>query len=407
MPILFEKSFERLQGEAMNQLLAETNITRTSPGAKARTLLKVVNRKLNKAYQEFDVNLLKSFLPFAQGQFLDYLGDMLGVPRAPALRASAAAADKLVRFYVDTAINANFGAINNNNDIFIPSGTQISSGPNGTGVVYSVNPGVFLNRLDSEQYVACVAVQDGSSSNVGQGLLTNHNFVDYTAVSGLLVTNDALIDNGRSLETDTNYRFRIANQTLASERANSTAIRLAVLSVPGVSDIVLRRYARGIGTSDILIRAVVPNTPDSLIKACQNAISRVQAEGCDVRAEKPRLTGLSFQISVTWRQDASTSDRETIRSGISSALSDYVNNLGINETFIVNEAIERVMSVDSKILNIGTAQKAFDLINLYKETKLRDNRIKEELLNDYTPQTDERIIIELSLETPIVIIDKN
>jgi uncharacterized phage protein gp47/JayE len=389
----------------MNELINETNITRTTPGAKARTLLKVVNRKLNKSYQEFDVNFLRAFLPFAQGQFLDYLGDMLAVPRAPAQRAEATAGDQLVRFYVVN--DQTFGDINNDLDIFIPSGTLISTGPNMSGIVYRVTVGVFLDRTFSQQFVSVEAVKDGQNSNVGPNTLIHHNFTNYSASEGLLVTNVGLIDNGSRIESDTNYRFRIANQVLAAERANETAVRLALLSVPGVADIVLRPYARGIGSYDAIIRAVVPNTPDSVIEACQESLARVQAHGISGLALKPRLTGLSFQVSVSWRAEATQSDRDQIRGNIQQALSDYINNLPIGEPFIVNEAIERVMSTDTRILNIGTAQQAFDLITVFKESKLRDNKMKEQLLNDYQPGPDEIIIIEPSVDPAIVVLDKN
>lgn len=404
MPILFEKSFERLQGETLNELISQTNITRTSPGGKARNLLRVINRKLNRAYQEFDINLLRGFLPFAEGQFLDYFGDMLGVPRAPAVRATAAAASKLIRFYVETG---SFGDINSNADIFIPSGTLISTSPNNAGTVYRVSTGVFLERSLAEQYISVEASEDGSTANVGQGTLVYHDFTNYSAAEGLLVTNDGLIDNGASIENDTNYRFRLSNQVLASEKANQTAIRLAVLSVPGVSDILLRPYARGIGSFDILIQAVIPNTPQPLIDACQEAIERIESHGVSGLAKSPLLTGVTFQVSVTWRADTTQDVRDQLRASIQAALQDYINNLDIGQGFFVNEAIERVMAVDSRILNIGTAQQAFDEIALYTETKLRDNKIRQTLLDDYQPSAEERVIIEPSVDTPIVVLDKN
>jgi uncharacterized phage protein gp47/JayE len=389
----------------MNELINETNITRTSPGAKARTLLKIINKKLNQSYQEFDINFLRAFLPYAQGQFLDYLGDMLGVSRSNASKASASSNDLLVKFYV--ADGFVFGDINNNLDIFIPSGTLISTGPQNTGIVYRLTTGIYLDRTLSEQYVSVEAVRDGQNSNVGPGVLIHHEFTNYTAAEGLLVTNTGLIENGSKIENDTNYRFRIANQVLASEQANDTAVRLSLLSVPGVADIVLRPYARGIGSYDVVVKAIVPNTPDSVIEACQEALNRTQALGISGLALKPHLTGLSFQISVTWRADVTQQQRDETRVNIQQNLSEYVNNLPIGESFIFNEAIERVMGTSTRILNIGTAQKAFDYIYIYKETKLRDNKVRAELITDYAPSGDERLIIEPTVSIGILVLDKN
>jgi uncharacterized phage protein gp47/JayE len=223
----------------------------------------------------------------------------------------------------------------------------------------------------------------------------------------LLVTNDGVLSTGRNIEDDSNYRFRISNQVLAAEAANETAIRLALLVIPGVSNVVSIPYARGIGTFDYLIQTVVPNTPSSVIDACQQAIERVQAHGCSGQALSPRLTGMSFTISITWRADATADDRESIKRGVSSSIQDYINNLLIGEEFIVNELIQRVMDVSEKIKNIGTAQKAIDEVYVWRQSKLRDNKVKELLLDDYDPSEDERLIVEPSLETPVILIDKN
>lgn len=404
MPLLYEKSFEKLQGETINQLVNETPMSRTTPGAKAKTILQIVNRQLNKAYQEFDTNFLRTFLPYARGKFLDYLGDMLGTPRGGSLRAEASQATRLVKFYVSTGT---FGDINGNADITIPSGTVISSRENNGGIRYRVTVGTVLNRLLSEEYVPVQALQDGDGSNVGEGVLVHHVFTNYTAASGLLVTNTGPINTGRNVESDTNYRFRIANAVLSAERANETAIRLATLSVPGVSSVVMRRYARGIGSFEVLIQTVIPNTPNNVIEACQQAIARTQAYGVDGRAVAPRLIGFTVQITVTWRNDVTADEKSEVTSQIQANVADYINNLDIGEAFILNELTERVMGTSEKILNIGTSSKPFDLLNIYRETKLRDNSLKEELLGDYYPLEDERVIIEPSVTTPVVVISAN
>jgi uncharacterized phage protein gp47/JayE len=404
MPLIFEKTFDSLQAETLSELTSSTNINRVTPGSKARALLQVSNRKLNKAYQDFDINYIRTFLPFAQGRFLDYIGDMVNVPRLGASRSSAPATSQLVKAYVATGT---FGALNGGNSIIIPVGTLISTLPNGEGTVYKVTESVSLPPSGIEVYLSVEAIRDGTASNLGPGSLTYSAFRNYTATTGLLFTNVGVINTGNDVENDTNYRFRISNQALSAEAANQTAVRLALLVVPGVSDLISVPYSRGIGTFDYIVQTVVPNTPDNVIAACQSAINRVQAHGISGRAVKPRLTGMSFTISITWRSDATASDRTSIKQSISTTIQEYVNNIRIGEEFLVNELIQRVMDVDSKIKNIGTSQKAIDQIFIYRESKLRDNYLKEELIGDYTPSVDERLIVEESLETPITLVDKN
>lgn len=404
MPLVFEKAFDKLQSETVEELVSSTNITRITPGAKARTLAQIFNRKLNKAYQEFDINFLRTFLPFAQGRFLDYIGDAVNVQRLGATRANATASSLLQKVFVETGT---FGDLNNGNDISLPIGLIISTLPGNEGITYRLTEGVVLPAAGTEMFISIEATRDGTVSNIGVGTLRFTTFNSYTTGTGLQFSNVGIINTGREVESDTNYRFRISNQALSAEAANQTAVRLALLVVPGVSDLVAIPYARGIGTFDYIIQTVVPNTPEPVIQACQQAIARVQGFGISGRAVRPRLTGMSFTISVTWRADATATDRENVKKAIPNAIQNYVNNLKIGEEFIYNELIQVVMDVDNKIKNIGTAAQAIDQIFIHRESKLRDNLLKEELLEDYTPSSDERLIIEESIETPIVIIDKN
>lgn len=404
MPLVFEKTFEKLQSETMGELTSSTNITRVTPGSKARTLAQIFNRKLNKAYQDFDINFLRTFLPFAQGRFLDYIGDAVNVPRLGANRSRASSEAQLQKVYVE---EGTFGDLNNGNDIFLPVGLIISTLPQNEGITYRLTEGVVLPAAGTELFIPVEATRDGLVSNVGPDTLKFTTFNNYAANTGLLFNNVGIINTGREVESDTNYRFRISNQALSAEAANQTAVRLALLVIPGVADLVAVPYARGIGTFDYIIQTVVPNTPQPVIEACQQAIARVQGFGISGRAVRPRLTGMSFTISITWRNDATATDRENIKKAIPTAIQNYVNNLKIGEEFIYNELIQVVMDVDNKIKNIGTAAQAIDQIFIYRESKLRDNSLKEELIGDYAPSSDERLIIEESLDTPIILVDKN
>lgn len=388
----------------MSELTSSTNITRVTPGSKARTLAQIFNRKLNKAYQDFDINFLRTFLPFAQGRFLDYIGDAVNVPRLGANRSRASSEAQLQKVYVE---EGTFGDLNNGNDIFLPVGLIISTLPQNEGITYRLTEGVVLPAAGTELFIPVEATRDGLVSNVGPDTLKFTTFNNYAANTGLLFNNVGIINTGREVESDTNYRFRISNQALSAEAANQTAVRLALLVIPGVADLVAVPYARGIGTFDYIIQTVVPNTPQPVIEACQQAIARVQGFGISGRAVRPRLTGMSFTISITWRNDATATDRENIKKAIPTAIQNYVNNLKIGEEFIYNELIQVVMDVDNKIKNIGTAAQAIDQIFIYRESKLRDNSLKEELIGDYAPSSDERLIIEESLDTPIILVDKN
>jgi uncharacterized phage protein gp47/JayE len=400
--VLFEKSYDELIAEALTELKTNTRINRDSPGSKARALLEVISRKINESYRTFDLNLARPFVSGATGRFLDFIGEMLGLRRLGVVAAGASVDAKSARFFVESGT---FGSINNSSNITIPANTILSTQENGTGISYRVTTATTLLAASSSTYVPIEAVVPGASSNVGGGALVFHSFTGYTDVSNntLKTTNDQGVFTGRDIESDTNFRFRITKSITGAEAANRSAILLAALSVPGVAEIVFVPYARGIGTYDVIIKSVTPLVTDSLIAAVQASVEAVSAQGIIPKARKPVETGITFSVAVRYVSALSLSDRSTIEQRIRNALTSYINGLDISEEFVINEAVQRVLEVDERIKDIGEPGKPFAEISIYKTTKLQDNKVKSTLLKNYVPTSDERLIIEPSVLTPITI----
>jgi uncharacterized phage protein gp47/JayE len=401
---LFAESEEKIFGEVMLDIVNNTNLRRASPGSKTRAVAQALSRKMGRMYQKFDINIAIPFLDGAEGKYLDFLGDMMATPRLGETPAKVSSQERNVRFYVDTGT---FATINGGEPILLTQGTIISTNPDATGVTYIVPYNVILSGSDSQAYVAAQSTRAGSTQNVGAKQLVYHNFSSYSDASNetLKVTNDAEVITGQSVETDTNYRFRIANKVTSAEQANLTAIRIAALSVPGVADLVFLPFHRGIGTFDMLIKATTPTASDGLIAAVQEAVDAVTAQGIVGTIRKPRETGMSLTASVSFKKALSSAEQQTILTNVTNNLVDYINNLDIGEEFIVNEALERAMATSADIKNVGSAGKPFDSIYLYKQTKLEDNKVRSTVLGDVTPKTDERLIVENQFAgtTPILV----
>ena len=404
--MLFERTYEEILSEALTDLSNNTRITNVSPGSTARALLEAYSRHTNEAYQIFDLNLARAFLSGANGRFLDFIGELVGLERLNPEAAVASSESKSVRFYVDTGT---FGDINGGASIVLPAGTVVSSEEGDSGITYRTTLTITLSSALSEAFVPVEAIQPGAQSNVGSNTLSFHNFTNYSDFLNdtLNVDNPNGIFTGRDLESDTNYRFRISQQVVAAEAGNLTAIRLAALSVPGVADIELSTFARGIGTYDVLIKSITPSVSDTLREAVQAAISEVTSQGIIGLARRPKETGMAFEITIYYRttpgESLTNSVKETIENNVIENLTNYVNSLDIGEEFIINEAVQRVLETDDRIKDIGVPSKPFDEISLWFETKLQDNKIRQTLLKNYDPDDDERLIIEPSLATPIVI----
>ncbi len=69
--------------EMMAELEQTTGINDNSPGAIARSILEVINRKLNSFYRYFDEYAAMIFVSVAEGDYLDMIGQLLNCTRLP------------------------------------------------------------------------------------------------------------------------------------------------------------------------------------------------------------------------------------------------------------------------------------------------------------------------------------
>lgn len=403
---LFARSYNDLLGDAILNLTTNSRINRISPGAKARAILEATNRNIAQAYQTFDINLARSLLSGASGTYIDLIGELVNVPRLGTATSQASASSQVVKFYVDSGT---FGGINGAASIVIPAGTLIATQGNNSGIVYRMPTGITLTNSLSELFISVEAVSPGEFANVGAGSLIFHNFTNYVDSSNntLRVINLSGIFNGANVEDDINYKYRISQSALSAEAANQTAILLAALSTPGVSNVLLQNRAMGIGTFKVLIKSVTPSVSDALLDNVQASIDVVSALGTIPIADRPNETGIAFTVTVYYQNGVSEGDKDNIELQIKTAMSNYVDSLEIGEGFIVNELIQRVLDVSPNIKDIGSTGVPFDSMAVYKETRLRNSKIRQDLIGNYTPISVERIIMEPSLPDPITIIRGN
>ena len=391
---LFADSKQEIFSDVFGDLTSNTNITKTSAGSKARSFIEAVTDKIGDVWSDFDLNMAHAFLDGAEGKYLDYFGDMFGISRMKEVPASANARDQVIRFYrSDTS-----------GEIPIPQGTKISTGENSTGTVYiTTEYATLLDGFDSI-YVGARSRESGAGGNLSRDTLIHHDVTIPSGVASVLeVTNDADIITGRGIESDSNFRFRISRQILVGETGNSVAIRLACLAVPGVADIVVMPFFRGVGTFDILIKSTSPSVSQGLINDVRQAIFFVAAQGVSYSIRGPKETGVSMNISVKLKEPISASLQSSLIATIQAVMFDYIDNLDIGEELIINEIVQRVMAVDDNIKTIGSAGKPIDKITLYKESVLSsEKKIPKTLFSpggtplDYAPAQDEKLLIQLT-----------
>jgi uncharacterized phage protein gp47/JayE len=399
---LFGESKQEIFSDVVTDLLSNSNITEASPGSTARAIIEAVTNKMGDMWTKFDLNMAHAFIDGAEGVFLDRFGEMFGLNRNLEAPARVGAEDQVLRFFVPS---------NALSTITIPAGTIVSTELNASGVTYITTSTVQVVQGTTEIYAPATSRKTGARGNVAKGTLNHHNIDNVD----LKVTNEADVTTGRSMESDANFRFRIANQVLSSETGNYTAIRMTALGVEGVADVVMMPFWRGVGTFDILIKAITPQVSNTLLSNVRRALHFVVSQGVSFNVRKPKETGVSMQVTIKLIDQVDDTNKQELRNRIRQRLFDYINNLDIGEQLSFSEIIQRVMSVSDNISYLGSDGRPIDSITVYKETDLSTTKVPETLFFagdnpvNYIPATDEKLLIELeyiATENPIVVIIK-
>ena len=150
-------------------------------------------------------------------------------------------------------------------------------------------------------------------------------------------------------EEDEDYRKRICHQTLSLAKANETSIRLAVLSVDGVEDVVLKKFSHGPGSLTI-----VPITSDlslNKISEVENVISDVVSCGEKVIIKSPNYKSVKLNINLSIVLSVDDVQTNSIKTEVRQAIIKYINSLRIGEPILINELTQRIMQVDDRIIN--------------------------------------------------------
>lgn len=399
----FKRQFQEILADTIEDLSRNTAITKLSPGGKARAILETVSKRLEEQYRLFDKNLARAFVSTAQGQFLDLIGELVGLSREPSDVASVTSNMEVLRFSVEDGNT--FGSINAGQDIILSAGRhRISTKPNGNGIVYIINETVVLSAGATEGFVSAIAASPGVTANVGAHSLVFHTFTDYVDYQNntLKITNLHAIGNGKNFEGDANFKFRIVNRVLEAEAGNEIAIRLAALSTPGVADVFISKHYRGIGTFGVLIKSTIPTVSDDLINAVTFNVLQVTTLGELGFIRKPKETGLAMRITVHYFSRLSDDEIEAIENNLLDTITNHVNNLDLGQSFEVNRLVSDMFDVSQSIANFGEPGVPIDEIFLYRESRVQDNKTRESLLGNYNPTSDERVIIEPSNSNPII-----
>jgi uncharacterized phage protein gp47/JayE len=364
-----------------------TGITDFDSDSKTEALISVFVEQVidarNAAASAFYANQIST----AAGEQLDQIGQDLGVPRFAETFAFSEARDQNVAFYTD---GSTFGAINGGADIIVPAGTAVYSNVNendlGAKIVFKTTANVTLPAAGVIGFVGVRAEVSGSQANLGGGMLINHSFTGYTAGTGLGVVNFFAILNGRSRESDRNYRYRLSRRYDTLVSSNNSKLHLEALRVPGVLDTRIIPGYYGIGTVGVVVLGAENQATTQSVRAVQARLNSIQGPSSRMHAVPATSVYFDIQMEVRPVKTLTAAQKRQFELATRRTIRNYLRSQGIRGTVGLKDlAAELTAQGNSaiRLTSLGRAEEIFDTVYVRKGPSSGSTTERDLLKNSY------------------------
>lgn len=340
------RSLAELNSDSFDHLLRNTDgqISLLTPGSVVRALVETSNRHLEAFYESMASNMAMSYLSQATGAYLDLHGTLFGIRRLLPSQAAVQAADNAIRFYVTTGTLAQrLPLAGNLSRGVIPAGTHIWDS---TGQIrYEVELDTEFSASATEVFVPARAVSTGSQHNAGAFSLRHHDLPN----QDVKVTNVIAITTGSDRETDDQLRARISSAILASQQANSTAVRFAALSVPGVADVLIDEFAFGAGSFRVVVIPEGNRVPVAALQSIRENIEGVISFGTYFQVVEPRYLRFQIIVSLRYTSDTLEGQRFGVRNTVQDEILRYMGEIPPGGEMVVTELGSRIKNASPNV----------------------------------------------------------
>ena len=221
----------------------------------------------------------QSFPQTAQGQYLDYHGQMRGLTRMPAVKAVGT-----LRFFVNTPPVM---------DMVISEGTVCMTAG---GVRFQTVEDGILREGSLYTEIPAEAVEGGVQGNVAAGTVVILTACP-VAVTGC--TNPDPLAGGRDAEEDEAFRSRILDsyQRLPNG-ANAAWYEQTAVNYGGVAAAKAVGRARGIGTVDVYVATAQGVPGEALLAGLQAELQEKREIAVDVAVKAPEVRTVNVAVEV-------------------------------------------------------------------------------------------------------------
>ncbi|MBU5262133.1 baseplate J/gp47 family protein [Bacillus atrophaeus] len=156
--------------------------------------------------------------------------------------------------------------------------------------------------------------------------------------------------------SDDLYRYELTQVVPAMATANEAALRLALLTIPGVKDVVGKEYTHGSGSFSFTLIPQPGFDTQNLVSKMDEAIKEVKAYGVRPNIVLPVDVPMDITIQLIFHETASDQQKINIKYSTEAKLKDYLSGFEIGQHFIYNDLAQEIMNADNKIVDFEITQ---------------------------------------------------
>ena len=328
MATLTVKSFDQIMSDMTAYILsAAPQITDLSPGSIIRSFLEASAMSIEELYVSVYLGFQRALQTVAPDNF--------SFPRKTGTYASTT-----VVFTATTAPTQT---------LIIPLGTRVQTS---SGLVFDTTIQGYINAgSTTSDTIGITAEEIGSIYNVAAGTI-NVMKDDINGVASVTNANPAA--GGTDAESDYSYqsRFQLYIEGLAG--SNIAGLLTGALSVAGITSAsVVENFppVSNVNANLYIDNGSSTGTPASLVAQVQTVIDGdgassvpgYRSAGVNVVVVAATVVTQNFTLTVT--MTSANVDTSTVQADVQTAITNYVNNLGLGQTIIFNEVVASVMNV--------------------------------------------------------------
>jgi uncharacterized phage protein gp47/JayE len=179
----------------------------------------------------------------------------------------------------------------------------------------------------------------------------------YVPVNGLSVMNNPIIgvesvsnryeiNGGKDIEDDDSLRERARSALSNLGKGTCASLKSAIMNISGVHDVMVIDMASGVGTATVIIVTDIMPASSEIVNAVNTAVSDTKSAGINITITYPTVVNVPVTVTTETVVDHAI---------IGKAISDYINALGISESFIINQMERSVLNAcDIDTMDITT-----------------------------------------------------